>query len=375
ITPCTVFVAVPLSSASRPATTAATTPPISRTARTIPAIRLTGAECSRNRTFPAEQDERKVYPRSRLDTAAPLRGAGLHRRAAPPSFQGRGERRDQPQTGRTRKKTGTPTANRANGRCSTGPDSTRARISGARGTARPATDGPHPQEDRNPYGEQGERKVQHGSRLDTGAHFRGAGNGATSHRRAAPARRQEPLRRTGRTEGAARVPTRHGRAFQGHGELRDQPQTGRTRKKTGTPTAKRANGRCSTGPDSTRARISGARGTEGPATDGPHPQEDRNPYGEEGERKVQHGSRLDTGAHFRGAGNGATSHRRAAPARRQEPLRRRGRTEGAARVPTRHGRAFQGRGERRDQPQTGRTRKKTGTPTAKRANGRCSTGP
>lgn len=60
ITPRTVFVAVPLSSASRPATTAATTPPISRTARTIPTIRLTPGACSRNGKFQGNQREQQV---------------------------------------------------------------------------------------------------------------------------------------------------------------------------------------------------------------------------------------------------------------------------------------------------------------------------
>ncbi|KQX71179.1 hypothetical protein ASD48_12330 [Streptomyces sp. Root1310] len=48
----TVFVAVLLSSSLRPATTATTTPAVSSTARTIPAMRLTGGACSRNPAFP-----------------------------------------------------------------------------------------------------------------------------------------------------------------------------------------------------------------------------------------------------------------------------------------------------------------------------------
>lgn len=60
ITPRTVFVAVLLSSLSRPAATATATPPISSTARTIPTMRLTREACSRKPTFQAELGGRKV---------------------------------------------------------------------------------------------------------------------------------------------------------------------------------------------------------------------------------------------------------------------------------------------------------------------------
>lgn len=65
ITPRTVLVAVLVSCFSRPATTAAATPPISSTARTIPTMRFTPRACSRNSTFQAELGVRGVKCPSR----------------------------------------------------------------------------------------------------------------------------------------------------------------------------------------------------------------------------------------------------------------------------------------------------------------------
>ena len=96
------------------------TPPISRTARTIPAIRLTPGACSRNPTFPGEKDERKVRFPVRNGTRHLKERPGQLSRAPLPGARG--------------------TARSAT---TTGGHPRRKPPSGARGTARQTTTHPH----------------------------------------------------------------------------------------------------------------------------------------------------------------------------------------------------------------------------------------